>query len=498
MKHGFAAIGFVLPALLLSLVASGSADELSRPNVLMIVADDLNDWVGCLGGHPDVKTPNIDRLARRGLLFTNAHCAAPVCNPSRVATLTGRRPSTTGVYDNSAVWHELVPGIVSIPQHFRTNGYYTAGGGKVYHHMPGFNRLTDWNEYFAQVFDGDYQASLARGEDVTNFTWPDGFPLNGLPEVKALAKPPQNAKEFDWGPFDKPDDEMGDGRMVQWAERLLANPPKQPFFLAAGIYRPHLPWYTPRQYFESYPPGGITPPPIKEDDLDDVPEAGRQMAEQRRGDLELVRRSGQYQRILQAYLASITFCDVLVGRLVDALDASAAARDTIIIFWSDNGWHFGEKQHLHKMTLWARSTRLPLIIVAPGVTQADTRTSRPVSFVDLFPTLNELCRLPQPAELEGVSLVPLLKDPTRVWERPALVTYLRGNHAVCSERWRYIRYADGGEELYDQVNDPNEWTNLSEKPELAAVKAELATCLPETDAQTLRSKNKRTKGKNAE
>ena len=493
MKRGFAALTFFSAVLVLlpAGLQAASMPTPAHPNVLMIIADDLNDWVGCLGGHPEVKTPNIDRLARRGLLFANAHCAAPVCNPSRVATLTGRRPSTTGIYDNSAVWHEVMPGVATIPQHLQASGYYTAGGGKVYHHMPGFNRPSDWNEYFDQVFDGHYQARLAKGENVKDFTWPDGFPLNGLPEVKALARPPRNAREFDWGPFDKPDGEMGDGQMAQWAERLLAAPPKQPFFLAAGIYRPHLPWYAPRKYFDMYPPERITPPPIKADDLDDVPEAGRRIAEQRRGDLELVRHSGQYQRILQAYLASVTFCDAMVGRLLDALDAGPAAKNTIIVFWSDNGWHFGEKQHLHKMTLWARSTRLPLIIVAPGITREGTRTSRPVSFMDLFPTLNDLCGLPQPAGLEGTSLLPLLKDPGRAWNRPALVTYLRGNHAVCSERWRYIRYADGGEELYDHESDPNEWTNLAGRPELASVRAELATWLPATNAPAVSSRKKK-------
>jgi arylsulfatase A-like enzyme len=494
MKHA----SLVLAAMLLpSLTSSAASDEASRPNVLMIIADDLNDWVGCLGGHPNAKTPNIDRLAKQGLLFVNAHCAAPVCNPSRVATLTGRRPSSTGVYDNAPVWHEVMPGMVSIPQHFKANGYYTAGGGKVYHHPPGFNRRSDWNEYFDQVFNGHYQARLSRGEDVKNFAWPVGFPLNGLPEVKALARPPRNAREFDWGPLDKPDDEMGDGQMVQWAEKFLAAPPEQPFFLAAGIYRPHLPWYAPRGYFEMYPPDDIVPPQIKEDDLDDVPEAGRAFAQQRREDLELVRRSGQYRRILQAYLASVAFCDVMVGRLLDALDAGPAANNTIIVFWSDNGWHFGEKNHLHKMTLWARSTRVPLILAAPGVTQQGSRTSRPVSFVDLFPTLNELCDLPQPQPLEGTSLVPLLKNPLRQWDRPALVTYLPGNHALCDERWRYIRYADGSEELYDHNSDPNEWTNLADRPELADVKANLARWLPRTDAPSLRNRAKKAKNRRA-
>jgi arylsulfatase A-like enzyme len=252
-----------------------------------------------------------------------------------------------------------------------------------------------------------------------------------------------------------------------------------------------LPWYVPRDYFDMYPPGDITPPPVKDDDLDDVPAAGRLIAEQRRGDLELVRRSGQYQRILQAYLASVTFCDAMVGRLVHALDASPAATRTIIVFWSDNGWHFGEKSHLHKMTLWARSTRLPLIVAAPSVTRGGSRTSRAVSLVDLFPTLTDLCDLPQPKTLEGTSLVPLMEDPNRTWDRLALITYLQGNHAVCDERWRYIRYADGGEELYDHRSDPNEWTNLADRPELAAVKANLARGLPESDAPSLRGKRRR-------
>ena len=483
----FATIVLTVPAI------PGFAAAETRPNVLMIIADDLNDWVGCLKGHPDVKTPNIDRLAKRGLLFENAHCAAPVCNPSRVATFTGRRPSSSGVYGNDTVWHEVLPGVATIPQHFKANGYYVAGGGKVYHHPPGFNRRSDWNEYFNQVFDGHYQTQWAKGEKPKNFTWPEGFPLNQLPRVKALTPPPLNPSEFDWGPFDKSDSEMGDGQMVEWASKFLKQPPRQPFFLAAGIYRPHVPWYAPRKYFDMYPTNRVTPPPIKADDLDDLPPAGKEMAAFRAEDLEMVRQAGQYEGILQAYLANVTFCDALVGRLLDALDASPAARNTIVVFWSDNGFHLGEKQHLHKFTLWDRSTRLPFIVAAPGITREQTRTERPVSFIDLFPTLNELCGLPPVTDLDGVSLVPLLKDPQRKWERPALTTHGLGNHALRNERWRYIRYADGGEELYDHQNEPNEWTNLAGKPESASVKADLAKWLPKTDAPSLSTKAKRKK-----
>ncbi len=476
----------------------GLSDEDKRPNVLMIVVDDMNDWVGCLGGHPQVKTPNIDRLAQRGLLLTNAHVPAPVCNPCRVSVLTGRRPSSTGIYANDIVWHESFPGITSIPGHFRANGYHVVGGGKVYHHTPGFNRSSDWHEYFDQVFDSHYQAQLARRGKVENFQWPEGFPLNQIQAVRSLSKPPQNANEFDWGVFDTSDDQMGDGQMVQWAKQFLAAPPKQPFFLAAGIYRPHLPFYAPNKYFEMYPQDHIVPPVIKEGDCDDLPAGGLAMAADRRGDYELVLREGKYRELLQAYLASISFADALVGQLLDALDAGPSANNTIVVLWSDHGWHLGEKQHLHKFTLWERSTRVPFIIAAPGVTQATTRTVRPVGLIDLFPTLNDLCELPPVDGLEGQSLVPLLKEPTINWDRPALTTHGRRNHALRTERWRYIHYSDGGEELYDHTSDPNEWINLATKPEFASVKAELSKQLPMTDAPNRSTKAKRKKEKNGE
>lgn len=486
----------LIPALLFPLAVTPALPAAgvlanARPNVLMIAVDDMNDWVGHLGGHPDAKTPHLDALARRGLLFSNAHVPAPVCNPSRVAIMTGRNPGSTGIYGNDVRWHEVLPGIASIPQHFKAHGYRVLGGGKVNHHMPGFNRRSDWHEYFDQVFDSHYQAQLARGDDMRQFAWPPGFPLNGLPAVRALARPPQNANEFDWGPWDARDEEMGDGQMVEWAARFLERPPAQPFFLATGIYRPHLPFYAPRKYFDLYPPETITLPPVKADDLDDLPAGGQRMAADRREDLELVMAAGKYRELLQAYLAGISYGDALVGRLIAALDAGPAARNTIIIFWSDHGWHLGEKQHLHKFTLWERSTRVPFLVIAPGITQPNTKTARPAGLIDLFPTLNELCGLPAVPKLDGRSLVPLLKDPQRAWDRPALTTHGQGNHALRSERWRYIRYVDGGEELYDHATDPHEWTNLAGKPEFAAVKAELVKSLPRTDAPTLSKKGRK-------
>ncbi|MCX6934230.1 MAG: sulfatase-like hydrolase/transferase [Verrucomicrobia bacterium] len=281
----------ILLALLSFLAVSHSAFAADRPNVLMIAVDDLNDWVGYLGGHPDVKTPNLDRLAQRGLVFANAHCPAPVCNPSRAALMTGRLPAHTGIYGNEVRWHEALPDVPTIPQHFKAQGYHVAGGGKINHHTPGYNRASDWHMYFDQVFDSHYQVGLARGDDMSKFAWPPGFPLSQIPAVKAFARPPANPNEFDWGPWDATDEAMGDGQLVEWAVKFLAAPPSRPFFLAPGIYRPHLPFYAPRKYFEMYPLDRITLPVVKADDLDDVPAGGQRMAADRRGDLELVSRA---------------------------------------------------------------------------------------------------------------------------------------------------------------------------------------------------------------
>lgn len=473
------------------LTAGSSCLGVEQPNVLMIVVDDMNDWVGCLGGHSQVQTPNIDRLAQRGLLFSNAHVPAPVCNPCRASVMTGRRPGSTGIYDNDVVWHDAFPGITSLPGHFKANGYHVVGGGKVNHHMPGFNRRNDWHDYFDQVFDSQYQDRLARGLNVKSFQWPSGFPLNKIDAVRNFSKPPQNANEFDWGPFEIADHEMGDGKLVEWATQFLAAPPKQPFFLATGIYRPHLPFYAPRKYFDMYPLDQIIPPEMKEDDCDDLPSSGKAMAANRRSDLELVIREGKYREMLQAYMANITFADALIGQLLDALDASPAAKNTIVVLWSDHGWHLGEKQHLHKFTLWERSTRVPYIIVAPNVTPTNTLCSRPVGLIDTFPTLNELCSLPTVEGLDGVSLVPLLKEPSLQWSRPALTTHGQSNHSLRTDRWRYIRYANGDEELYDHTTDTHEWYNLAAKPEFADVTTELARSLPRTDAAALGARTRR-------
>jgi arylsulfatase A-like enzyme len=430
-----------------------AAGPTSKPNVLFIAIDDLNDWTACLGGHPDVKTPHIDRLAQRGVLFTHAYCSAPACNPSRASLLTGILPSTSGVYLNSQPWRPVLPDAVTLPQHFMAHGYHVMGCGKIFHGR--YKDPASWHEYFARP-----------GDPV-----PPKRPVNGIPKTA----------HFDWGPVDVSDDEMSDTKVVKWAIEQLKKKHDKPFFLACGPFRPHLPWYVPRKYFDLYPADKITLPNVNENDLDDVPPMGRKMARPE-GDHRKVTEHKQWRKAVQGYLASITFTDTNVGRLLDALDKSPYAKNTVICLWGDHGWHLGEKLHWRKFALWEEATHAPLLFVAPGVAKAGAKCKRTVSFIDIYPTLIDVCGLTPKKELEGVSLRPLLQDPDAKWDRPAITTHGRENHSVRSEHWRYIRYRDGTEELYDEQKDPLEWTNLAKKPEYAEVKKKLAAWLPKKNA----------------
>jgi len=464
-----------------------------RPNVLFIALDDMNDWISSLGGYSArVHTPSFDRLSRTGITFTNAHSPSTVCNPSRTAIMTGLRPSTTGVYNNGQWWRPALPNAVTMPECFRKSGYRAEGGGKIFHHTLGNNPPSMWDNYHPQIQDSPWHYDYpVPGQHVAKkgLHWPDGFPLNGIENVKLGKKPPANYREFDWGPFDKADLEMGDGQIVRWATDFLGRPHNKPFFLAAGIFRPHLPWYVPRKYFDLYPLDQIKLPRIKDDDLDDVPAVGRQMAEARLADFELVKKAGKYKAAVRAYLASISFADALVGHLLDALEKSSHRDNTIVVVWSDHGWHLGEKGAWHKRTLWQRATHVPFFIVAPGVTKPGSVCNRPVNLIDIYPTLIDLCGLKANRRLDGISLTPLLKNPQALWKRPSVITNERANHAVRSERWRYIRYNDSAEELYDCDNDPHEWTNLAEDPEFSSIKQKLVKWLPKNDAPPAPSKS---------
>jgi arylsulfatase A-like enzyme len=447
-------------AFLAALGASAVAATPAKPNVLFIAIDDLNDWIGCLGGHPQAKTPHLDRLAAMGTLFTNAHCAAPLCNPSRAALMTGIRPSSSGVYTNNQPWRKskALANAVTLPQHFAAHGYRSIGSGKIFH--DGYPDAASWDEFYP---------SKAKQKPADPL--PPRASMNGL-----------RAANLDWAPLTVADESMGDYQVVDWVIQQMNAKPEQPLFLACGIYKPHLPWHVPQKYFDLFPLDSIVLPKINGDDLDDVPPIGRKFAKPET-DHKLITEAGQWKQAVQAYLACIAFADAQLGRLLDAYDKSAFKQNSVIVLWSDHGWHLGEKLHWRKFSLWEEATHNVLMVVAPGLTKPGSRCDRTVSLMDIYPTLVDLCGLPPRAGLEGVSLRPLLANAKAAWDRPAVTTYFRNNHSVRTEEWRYIRYEDGTEELYDRKKDPLEWKNLAAEPKLEPVKQKLAQWLPTTNVE---------------
>jgi arylsulfatase A-like enzyme len=444
-------------ALLTTLVLSAPVFAAEKPNVLFVAVDDLNDWVGHLGGHPQARTPNIDRLARMGVTFTRAYCAAPVCNPSRAALMSGLRPGTTGCYDNGQDWKRVIPTSQTLTTQFLKAEYGVFGAGKIYHanaHRPG-----EWTDYFLPA-GGDH--GHGKPHPTAN-----GDGIGGI-KFKPLTD----------------DSKLPDEATIDYGIKQLAARHAKPFFLAVGLHKPHMPWDVPKKYYDLFPLDTIVLPPHTAHDLDDVPPAGVKLAKPN-GDHAAVLKSGRWKDAVQAYLATISYCDAQIGRLLDAYDASPAKANTVIVFWGDHGWHLGEKEHWRKFALWEEATRMPYIWVAPGVTTPGGVCDRPVDLMSVYPTLCALCGVSKPGNVEGANIRPLLADPKAKWETPAVTTYHRNNHTVRSERWRYIRYADGGEELYDHDGDPNEWHNLAADPKLAAVKAELAKAFPTTNAPEL-------------
>lgn len=471
--------------LLLSLVAAAvsslpaSARSADKPNILFIAVDDLNDWIGCLQGHPQALTPNMDRLAARGVLFTNAHCAAPACNPSRAALFSGKMPNATGVWSNqSGRIERLSPESTLLPEAFAMSGYATLGTGKLLHNggQSAFDEYhavdQRWSPLTKKSVQYTKQEQPRKGTDNPRHVVQDSrgreivLPLNRMPSDR---NPDNNAGEsFDWGPFDVPDADFGDTQATNWAIEKLKNGFDKPFFLGVGYYRPHIPLWAPRRFFDRFAnsPGQL--PETRSDDLDDLSEIGRKWARQpiTAGSHKTVVEHKQWRAAVEAYLACVTYVDHEIGRLLDALDESPFAADTIIVLWSDHGWHLGEKQHWGKWTGWERSTCVPLMIVPPKsraarFADAGSRCDQPVSLIDLYPTLTELCGVPAPENLHGRSLVPLLRDPRNGASRTAVTMFDRGNVTLRTNRWRYIRYANGSEELYDHRNDPHEWINLA-------------------------------------
>lgn len=416
-----------------------------QPNLLMISIDDLNDWLGCMGGHPNTKTPNIDRLASKGVLFKNAYCQAPNCGPSRASIMTGLRPSTSGIYgqiDDNNIRKENfeTEDVIFLPEYFKKQGYHTMGIGKIFHH---------------HAPDGVFDESGGRSGGFGPFP-SERFVWSGKSNREGYG-----GTSTDWGAFPEVDSLMPDYKFAKWTVDRLNQDYDKPFFLAIGFNRPHVPWYVPQKWFDMHPLDSIVTPAYIKNDLDDVPEIALQIT-----DLpfmpttEWAIESGEWPKIVQAYLACVSFVDFYVGEILNALESSKYADNTIVVLWSDHGYRLGEKGTFAKHSLWEEATNAPLIFSGPGIQKGKSIYS-PAEMLSIYPTLLDLCGFESNKRNEGITLAPILKGETENDMQFALTTFGWGNHAVRTKDFRYIQYSDGSEELYDHGSDPNEWFNLA-------------------------------------
>ncbi len=452
---------FLASAVFASALSAAPAEKL---NVLFIAVDDLNTSLGCYG-HPLVKSPNIDRLAARGVRFDRAYCQFPLCSPSRVSLLTGQRPDTTRVFDLQTDFRTILPDAITMPQAFQRAGYFVARVGKIFHYgVPGqigTSGLDDPRSW--------QQVVNPRGRDkdeenkVVNYT-----PGRGLGSAMSFYA------------ADGADEEQTDGKSATEAIRLLESRGKQPFFLGVGFYRPHTPYVAPKRYFDMYPLDAIKLPANPSDDHDDIPEPAINIRPNNYG-----LSDEQCRECTRAYFASISFMDAQVGRLLDALDRLKLADNTIVVLWGDHGYLLGEHGQWMKQSLFEESARVPLIIAAPRAKGDGQACRRIVETIDIYPTLADLAGAPRPENLAGVSLRPLLENPAAKWDRPAFTQVQRKGfpgRSVRTERWRYTEWDHGrkGVELYDHDTDPREFKNLAKDPAYADTVAQLREMIRKT------------------
>jgi arylsulfatase A-like enzyme len=446
--------------------------------------DDMNTMLGCYG-HPDARTPHIDRLAQQGMVFTNACCQAPICNPSRTSLLTGLRPSTTGCYclSDNLVDSPQNGKTLPLPLYFRKNGYKTMAAGKIDHGgaegpveaatREAFGESM-WDE-FGGAFGGQQYGLRSRHASC-------------LTETDSIVN-----WSMHWGPLDEDQAEtLSDTHVAQWVCERIGQDHDKPFFIGAGFHRPHLPLVAPKRFFDLHDKAKLSLPPTGPEDMAGMPELARQIALAQSHDLA---QGTHYQVIthdcrrdfLQAYHACASYADDCIGQVLDALERSPHANNTIVVLWGDNGWSLGEHFHWQKWSLWDSGARVPFIIRLPESPLPGTVCAEGVGLIDIYPTLVELCGLPPVAELEGLSLSKLLCGEETTRAQPTLTTYSPGNHSLRSARHRYTRYADGTQELYDYAGDPHEHHNAADDPAYAQVKEAFRQYLPATEHPALRS-----------
>lgn len=445
------------------------------PNVLFIAIDDLNDWVGFLGGHPQVKTPNIDALAESSVAFTHAYASAPVCGPSRTALMYGIYPHKTGSYGHHRIYNpnnlHVFDSLKTIPSAFRKNGYYTAGAGKLFHYQ---YDQKDFHTYFypseRKLPDPDNSESFYPDDSLSS-------------EFSGMAIGPLAPEDVE---------HTRDKRIADWAIGQLQKKHEKPFFIGIGFHKPHLPWTAPELYFDKFDLHEIQLPIVRDDDLADIPHMGKIFSQSLFGFYRMDEKSDHefiteepllWKRFVRAYLATINYMDAMVGRVLDALHASRYSDNTIIVLWGDHGWHLGEKEHWRKMTLWERGTKTPLIFYVSGNSTNGAKVKQAVSLQDIYPTLVELCNLEVKQKLDGNSLVPLLNKPDKEWNKPVLMSHGPGNFAIRSDKWRYIQYQNGDEELYDISADEHEFQNLAPDNNYDDIKKSLSQFIPDEFVQ---------------
>lgn len=447
----------IFTCLFLSVPFAATAAEVGRekPNVILIAIDDLNDWIGCLGGHPQVKTPNIDRLAARGVLFNNAHCQSPVCNPSRASMMSGLYPETTGIYFLNPSIEEapVIDRNTLMPKRFQDEGYYVTAAGKLFHGRENKKYLPNYGSNFG------------------------GFG----PFPKKKISPFPGHKLWDWGAFPERDEQTPDYKIASWAVDQLKKTHEQPLWLGVGFYRPHVPQYAPQKWLDMYPLETVQLPKFKDDDLSDLSEYAVNITRLKHisPTHEWVTDKDEWKNLVRTYLACISFVDHQVGRVLDAIDSSAYSKNTYIVLYTDHGFHQGEKERYAKRSIWQDGAGVPMMISGPGIAKGKV-CNKPVQLLDIYPTLLDLTNLKANPKHEGNSLKPLLENPNANWSHVARCSFGPGNVAIISESHRYIHYNDGTEELYDRKADLHEWNNIATNPEMKAILKMHRARLPKT------------------
>ncbi|MBY6210938.1 sulfatase [Microbulbifer agarilyticus] len=435
------------------------AKENAKPNFVFIAIDDMNDWVGYMGGHSQTSTPNLDELASQGTAFMNAHSVAPGCSPSRNALLYGVEPYNSGLYPfyDHDIHKSLSQKYTSLPRFLKENGYETYGAGKI-HHGPQYGEQ-EWSEYFVS---DNVAKRFAEGKGFT-----DG-----------------NSKKSSFRPVTNPLEEMTDHQVASYGIEVIQREHEKPYFVAIGLVKPHLPFDCPVEFYDALPEK-IESPEILASDLNDI---GREANSMRRaGDDKKFSGNNKWEEVRRNYLACISWVDYNVGRIIDAVESGPEADNTVVILWSDHGYHMGEKKTFRKFTLWEEASRVPFIIDDRRFSQKGTGkpVEQAVTLINVYRTIAELAELDAPEYVDGVSLVPQLRDPNAPVSIPAISSWGRGNYTVRTEDWRYIRYFDGAEELYDHRQDSNEWHNLASSEDHQDTLKELAALLPEQEAPTV-------------